>query len=179
MNVLPCDSLWFPLILCGLWGNLLSQFCGKRGNFMGEKYLKVGGYVPETETKAAVVDRDYYRQGWIFKDEEAFLLHADRVCYVPELSDVCYTRQDFLDICNGQEAFARECFYAVDWQCPETWVDEQYRDLEWGYCPHCEKIYGMAGEVCACPVCGHGLEEVLEGNGDTEGGCRAAEPGGV
>ena len=145
---------------------------------MDRKYLKVGTYVPETEDKETVIQREYYRQGWIFKDEAAFLFHADQVCYVPELSDEGYTRQDFMALCNGQEDFAAECFRAVDWQCPETWVDEQYREDEWGYCPVCEMIYDMAGEVCACPVCGWSPEEAGE-NGDSEGGCRAAEPGGV
>lgn len=145
---------------------------------MEKKYLKVGTYVPGTEEKEAVIQRDYYRQGWIFKDEEAFLSHGDQVCYVPELSDGGYTRQDFMALCNGQEDFATECFRAVDWQCPETRVDEQYREDEWGYCPVCEMIYDMAGEVCACPVCGWNPEEAGE-NGDSEGGCRAAEPGGV
>lgn len=60
-----------------------------------ETYLKVGGYTPETEDTEAVIDRDYYRQGWIFKDEEAFLHYPDKVCYVPELSDEGYTRQVF------------------------------------------------------------------------------------
>lgn len=145
---------------------------------MDRKYLKIGTYVPETEENEAVIKREYYRQGWIFKDEEAFLFHADQVCYVPELSDEGYTRQGFMDLCNGQEDFAGECFRAVDWQCPETWVDEQYREDEWGYCPVCGKIYDMAGEVCVCPVCGWNPEEAGE-NGDSEGGCRAAEPGGV
>ena len=145
---------------------------------MEKKYLKVGTYVPETEENEAVIKREYYRQGGIFKDEKAFLSHADQVCYVPELSDGAYTRQDFMALCNGQEDFATECFRAVDWQCPGTWVDEQYREDEWGYCPVCGKIYDMAGEVCACPVCGWNPEEAGE-NGDSEGGCRAAEPGGV
>ena len=99
---------------------------------MDRKYLKVGTYVPETEDKEAVIQREYYRQGWIFKDEAAFLFHADQVCYVPELSDEGYTRQGFMDLCNGQGVFAEECFRAVDWQCPETWVDEQCREDEWG-----------------------------------------------
>ena len=146
---------------------------------MDRKYLKVGTYVPETEENEAVIQREYYRQGWIFKDEAAFLFHADQVCYVPELSDEGYTRQGFMDLCNGQEDFAAECFRAVDWQCPETWVDEQYREDEWGYCPVCEMIYDMAGEVCACPVCGWNPEEEKGKYGDSEGGCRAAEPGGV
>ena len=145
---------------------------------MDRKYLKVGTYVPETEENEAVIQREYYRQGWIFKDEAAFLFHADQVCYVPELSDEGYTRQGFMDLCNGQGVFAEECFRAVDWQCLEMWVDEQYREDEWGYCPVCEMIYDMAGEVCACPVCGWNPEEAGE-NGDSEGGCRAAEPGGV
>ena len=145
---------------------------------MDRKYLKVGTYVPGTEKKETVIQREYYRQGWIFKDEAAFLIHADQVCYVPELSDEGYTRQDFMALCNGQEDFAAECFRAVDWQCPETWVDEQYREDEWWYCPVCGKIYDMAGEACACPVCGWNPEEAGE-NGDSEGGCRAAEPGGV
>lgn len=87
---------------------------------MNEQYLKIGSYTPETDGAEAVIERDYYRQGWIVKDEEAFLHYPKKVCYVPELSNGAYTRQDFLAMCNGQEEFARECFYAVDWQCPET-----------------------------------------------------------
>lgn len=145
---------------------------------MGEKYLKVGSYTPGTGDAEAVIEREYYRQGYIFKDEEAFLHYPDRVCYVPELSDSSYTRQDFLDLCNGQFPMAEECFQKVDWQHPETWIDEQYRDHEWGYCPACGKIYGMAGEVCACPVCGWNPEEGEE-NADREGKCVPAESGSV
>ena len=47
---------------------------------MDRKYLKIGTYVPETEENDAVIKREYYRQGWIFKDEKAFLSHADQVC---------------------------------------------------------------------------------------------------
>lgn len=144
---------------------------------MSEQYLKIGSYTPETDEAEAVIDREYYRQGFIFKDEEAFLKFPDKVCYVPELSDAGYTRQSFLDMCNGQEEFARECFYAVDWQCPETWIDEQYRHNEWQYCPHCEKIYDMAGEPCACPICGRNPEEVE--HADTESERRPSEPGGL
>ena len=31
---------------------------------MGESYLKIGSYTPETEEQEAVIDRDYFRQGW-------------------------------------------------------------------------------------------------------------------
>ena len=71
-----------------------------------------------------------------------------------ELSNGGYTRQDFLAMCNGQEEFAAECFGAVDWQAPETWIDEQYRYNEWGWCEHCQQIYAMDGESRPCPKCG-------------------------
>ena len=32
-----------------------------------QKRLKVGSYTPETEETEAIIDRDYYRQGGIFK----------------------------------------------------------------------------------------------------------------
>lgn len=121
---------------------------------MSEQYLKVGSYTPETEEQEAVIERAYYRQGWIFKDEEAFLHHPEQVCYVPELSDSAYTREDFMGLCNEQEEFAKECFYTVDWQHPETWVEEQYRFDEWGWCERCGQIYDMGGEPCPCPICG-------------------------
>src|SRR5699024_2624843 len=73
---------------------------------MSESYLKIGSYTPGTEDQEAVIDRGYYRQGWIFKDEEAFLHHPEQVCYVPELPDEGYTQQDFLAMCNGQEEVA-------------------------------------------------------------------------
>ena len=107
-----------------------------------------------------------FGKGLIFKDEEAFLHDPGRVCYVPELSDSVYTRNDFLALCNGQVERAEECFEAVDWQHPETWVDEQYRHQEWGYCPHCGKIYEMDGEPCGCPICGWNPEQTGEKHED-------------
>lgn len=50
---------------------------------MEKTYLKVGSYIPETEEREAVICREYYGQGLIFKDEEAFLHDPERVCYVP------------------------------------------------------------------------------------------------
>lgn len=118
------------------------------------KYLQVGEYVPATDNQDAIIKRSYYRQGLIYKNEDAFLNHNDVVCYIPELSDATYTRQDFLNLCNGQEEFAKECFYACNWQHPETWFDEQFRENEWGWCEHCQLIFNMEGISCACPKCG-------------------------
>ena len=119
-----------------------------------ETYLKVGGYTPETEDTEAVIDRDYYRQGWIFKDEEAFLHHPDKVCYVPELSDTAYTHNDLLALCDGQEKLAQCCFDCLNWQSPTTWVDEQFIFGEWVRCEECHRVYD-AEEHSSCPHCGN------------------------
>lgn len=119
-----------------------------------DSYIQVGRYVPATDDREEIIERAYYCQGLIYKDERAFLLKNDVVCYIPELSDATYTRQDFLNLCNGQEEFAKQCFYGVNWQHPETWFDEQFRENEWGWCEHCHQIFDMSGVLCACPVCG-------------------------
>ena len=144
---------------------------------MSENYLKVGSYTPETADTEAAIERDYFQQGWIVKDEEAFLHYPDKVCYVPELSDSTYTRNDFLDMCNGQEEFATMLFEMVDWQSPETLKNELFSMQEIEFCLVCKKLYFMAGEQKPCPVCGWNPEEVE--NADTESERRPAEPGGL
>ena len=52
-----------------------------------KKMILIGSYSPENGGKPEIIDRDYYRQGWIFKDEDAFQNRPDDVCYIPELSD--------------------------------------------------------------------------------------------
>ena len=136
---------------------------------MNESYLKIGSYTPETEDQEAVIDRGYYRQGWIFKDEEAFHLHPEQVCYVPELSDEGYTRQDFLAMCNGQEELAEFLFEMVDWQSPETLKSELLATYEIDFCPVCKKYYFMQGEQIPCPICEVNPEEIE--NADTESEC--------
>lgn len=43
---------------------------------------------------------------------------------------VTYTKQDFLNICDGNEVWAYELFQMVDWQSPETLFDEWLNDEE-------------------------------------------------
>ena len=136
---------------------------------MSKSYLMIGSYIPETEDQEAVIDRGYYRQGWIFKDEEAFRLHPEQVCYVPELSDEGYTRQDFLAMCNGQEELAEFLFEMVDWQSPETLKSELLATYEIDFCPVCKKYYFMQGEQIPCPICEANPEEIE--NADTESEC--------
>ena len=130
------------------------------------EYVKVGSFKPadEMNEKGAVIERDFYRQGNIFKDEEAYLdkEHPDKVCYIPELSDSLYTRQDFLDMCNGQEDIADRIFEAVDWQHPETYLEEQWAE-ELAKCPACGKWFWCYGEHY-CPHCGAKHDEEPDDN---------------
>ena len=117
-------------------------------------YLKVGGYSPST---GAIV-REFHGQGYIFKDEEAFRNHHDKPCYIPELSDTVYTKQDFIDLCGGREDFAEICFDIVDWQSPETLVEELFVNGEWAECPACGRWYSRYAEKRPCDKCGGALE---------------------
>ena len=99
------------------------------------------------------LQREFFRQGWIFKDWAAFHSKLDMPCYVPELHDVVYTRNDFMALCNGQEEIAERLFYEVDWQSPYTLMDEWERNGEIGICRECGKIY-LLFNVNKCPYCG-------------------------
>ena len=129
-------------------------------------YLKVGSYTKETDDMPEVIEREFYGQGYIFMDEEAFLNHYDKPCYAPELHDSVYTKQDFIDLCGGREDFATICFESVDWQSPETWVDEQFTHGEWDDCPKCERWYSRHSAPEPCAQCGEPLEYVSGRSGD-------------
>ena len=88
--------------------------------------LKVGNYNPKT----GEIEREGYRQGYIFKDEDAFLNRPDDVCYIAELSDETYTKNDILSICKGNEEIASEVFYNIDWQSPEMEM-ESLIEIKW------------------------------------------------
>lgn len=121
------------------------------------------------------IDREWYGQGYIFKDEEAFLTTPDAPCYAPELSEKVYTYLDILRICNRQDEIAKTCFYEIDWQHPETWLDEAIRNDEFAMCPKCKKLYPMYGERCACPVCGTDLDEGEPESDKADNGNSAAD----
>lgn len=90
--------------------------------------------------------------GWIYKNPEAFYSDPNVVCYVPELSDCTYTGVDFLKMSLGQSEIAEEMFLSVDWQHPETWLDEQFRLGELDVCEKCGRIY-QSYDAAECPFC--------------------------
>ena len=113
-------------------------------------YSVIGSYTEAAGDSPPVIEREYFGQGTIFKDEEAFCNHYDKPCYVPELSDTAYTKQDFINVCGGREDFAEICFDIVDWQHPETWVEEQFVNGEWDECPKCKYFYSRYGNLKPC-----------------------------
>lgn len=91
-----------------------------------EKYEVIGELELDAEGNIVKLERHWFQQGYIYKNPNAYFDDKSAVCYVPELSDSLYTGQDFLDMCNGQPEIADHIFDAVDWQNPETYLDEQW-----------------------------------------------------
>ncbi len=129
-------------------------------------YLKVGTYTPATDNTEAVIDREFYGQGYIFKDEEAYETSLDQVCYIPELTDNVYTHQDFLSIMDGQEELARDLFDRVDWQHPETLFEEDCANGEYDNCSGCGRLFACY-EKSVCPHCGAPYTEKSDFKGGT------------
>ncbi len=114
---------------------------------------KFGECIVNSDGSLMVLRKMYFRQGFVFKDYHAFHNEPKRPCYVPELDDVIYTREDFIILCDGQEDIAEMIFNAVDWQHPGTYLDEQYRDGELYVCKNCGKIF-ESYDADKCPRCG-------------------------
>ncbi|MGL5460149.1 MAG: hypothetical protein ACRDBY_11090 [Cetobacterium sp.] len=78
------------------------------------------------------IEREFYIQGEIYKNYDNFI-NGKGTCYVPELYDEEYTREDFLQITNGNERAALFLFEGVDWQSPMTLHEEYIDDDESDY----------------------------------------------
>ena len=61
--------------------------------------------------------------GYCFKDDKAFE-NKKGICYIPELSDTKYSYKDFMNIAKGDEDLAYTLFFMVDWQEPETLLED-------------------------------------------------------
>lgn len=96
------------------------------------RYLMVGERHVDPETTKWVYVKEFYRQGFVFKDEQAFLFAPDDVCYIAEddypHEEKHYTRKDIVRICDGNVDLATVIFYLLDWQHSETLMDEYRRE---------------------------------------------------
>jgi hypothetical protein len=123
------------------------------------KPLKIGKYVPASNDTAEIIEREFYEQGDIFKDEEAYEAGLDKVCYIAELSDDKYTRQDFLDLCDNQEILARGLFDRLDWQHPGSQLQDEYSSGAFHDCENkkCGRMFAY-NESYECPHCNTSYE---------------------
>ena len=114
----------------------------------------------KTDDKGHIIkiEREYFQQGWIFKDWGAFRSSMDAPCYVPELDDTVYTKKDFLALCNNQEEIAEELFMQLDWQSPSTLFNEWEDMGEIGACEKCGKLLLVFG-LERCSYCGKDIAE--------------------
>ena len=90
-------------------------------------------------------------QGEVYKNSKAFYEKSNEVCYLSELNDYKYTYEDFLNIAYGSEEVAEFLFDIVDWQSPETLVEDCLSNDEVYHCS-CGKMYVSYGVDC-CPYC--------------------------
>lgn len=117
-----------------------------------EKFEVIGELELDADGNVVKLEKSWLRQGYVYKNPNTYFNELDAVCYVPELSDRLYTRQDFLNMCNGQTDIADHIFDAVDWQHPETYLDEQWTNEELAECK-CGKWFWCYGKK-NCPYCG-------------------------
>jgi len=118
-----------------------------------KEYLKVGEYIPDEHGAFDVIKREFYGKGYIFKDEETFYNHYAEPCYVPELFDMEYTREDIVCLCHGNEFLAEICFDMLNGQIPEVWIRERFANGEWARCPTCDYWYSRHTPPEPCGEC--------------------------
>ncbi len=84
----------------------------------------IGSCKVDEDVNIIELEREFFRQGYLFKDWAAFYSRPTEPCYVLELDNTIYIGYDFMKLCNEQEEIAKELFYSVDWQSPSKLLDE-------------------------------------------------------
>lgn len=118
----------------------------------------IGKCIVDSEGDILELQREFFRQGWIFKDEEAYKNNPSAPCYVPELFDAVYTAEDFLNECWEIQEIADELFESVDWQSPSMLLEEWMDMGEVEFCIQCQKLF-WSFEKTECPYCNHKKEK--------------------
>lgn len=130
---------------------------------IAEKYEVIGEFELDAEGNIAKLERRWFRQGYTYKNPNAYFNDKSAVCYIPELSDSTYTADDFQSLCGGEKELADELFEGVDWQHPETLIEDWVVNGEWLRCRECQKLFSYYNENGntrkKCPHCGTRCEE--------------------
>lgn len=82
-------------------------------------------------------------QGFMFKDINAYENKTERICYVPEFDAIktTYSYNDFIKIAENNEDVANFLFETVNWQMPESVLEECLDNQTIYRCEKCGKIY--------------------------------------
>ena len=97
-------------------------------------------------------------QGYVYKNSKAFYDKTNEVCYIPELHDTEYTYEDFMSMCGNSFEVASDLFDVVDWQSPESQLEDYISNDEVSTCTSCDKMF-LSYEVYNCPYCNHPKED--------------------
>jgi hypothetical protein len=98
---------------------------------MTKKYILIG------KEENGVFYGDSTKNGVVYKSEDAYLNRHDEICYIPEYgfpeeNNFCgtedvvdgYTRNNLMELCDGNKKLCDCLFYGLDWQSPETLLNE-------------------------------------------------------
>ena len=66
-----------------------------------------------------------FDSGMVYKNYENYETGIG-ICYIPELSDELYTKEDILILCDGNERLAWFIFDVIEGQIPETFYNDLY-----------------------------------------------------
>ena len=89
----------------------------------------------ENYNKTRTMPQDWIGQGYGYKDNDFDWNNGDAtlIIYIPEYAynednvvkrEDAYSKQDFIEICDGDEEKALYIFDTVDWQFPENLIDD-------------------------------------------------------
>lgn len=133
----------------------ISEFLGQLSDGIFEN-TEVGKVEP-VNVEDIRINRQALEQGYGYKNKKRFYdtEHPDQVCYIAELSDTLYSRNDFLKLADNNEKIAERIFSYCDWQSPESALEELFTSQEIVECPNCKHLILLGDEEDAvCEHCG-------------------------
>lgn len=88
--------------------------------------IKTIGAIKFIDNVVVDIERGQTEQGYVYKNYDNYET-GKGICYIPELTDDMFTKQDFVD--NFGE-HADIVFQMIDWQSPFSYYDELMADIK-------------------------------------------------